>query len=408
MKWHTKGFLMTFNDLLNLSKTNPKYAFFVGMIYGWPLVKNNHIFATITYKTGTRINETFSNDELRIINTQNLTAVTQFISRTQIQHGDISTNAVGNTIFIAFSGAEELDSGTESGRAFIYGMIEKVLIDYNQSSKNAFISGMFNGRGSLDFSRKWMAIDLESKKYPNLTRRKYMTLCNLTGIFYNFNPRILQVHSNQKNDQFRIPLAMFVSEYGLFLPFKIKYYERVSGNRLVMEDDLYYKKYDLSRIPEYGSYQRALQLNRIAQDFVNKDITEDELFRKRAELGLPNDGSIDAILNANPNVKELRKVMSNYSCEINHAHPTFIAKSNGQRFVEGHHLIPFHKRNEFRVNIDVVENIVALCPVCHRQIHLGQDAERQDMLSELYDRNIDGLRSAGISITKETLISLYV
>lgn len=27
MKWHTKGYSMTFNDLLEKAKNNPKYAF---------------------------------------------------------------------------------------------------------------------------------------------------------------------------------------------------------------------------------------------------------------------------------------------------------------------------------------------------------------------------------------------
>jgi 5-methylcytosine-specific restriction protein A len=50
---------------------------------------------------------------------------------------------------------------------------------------------------------------------------------------------------------------------------------------------------------------------------------------------------------------------------------------------------------------------VALCPVCHRQIHLAVDGERFELLDKLYDENIDGLRGAGLDITKRQLYGFY-
>ena len=53
---------------------------------------------------------------------------------------------------------------------------------------------------------------------------------------------------------------------------------------------------------------------------------------------------------------------------------------NQLQFVEVHHLIPMEKQNDFEDSLDVPENIVALCPNCHRKIHLASKSEKQPMI----------------------------
>jgi 5-methylcytosine-specific restriction protein A len=62
---------------------------------------------------------------------------------------------------------------------------------------------------------------------------------------------------------------------------------------------------------------------------------------------------------------------------------------NEKVYLEAHHLIPLSVCDQFPVNIDIPENIVCLCPSCHREIHHGSNARK--MIEELYEQR-KGLR----------------
>lgn len=81
--------------------------------------------------------------------------------------------------------------------------------------------------------------------------------------------------------------------------------------------------------------------------------------------------------------------------------------------MEGHHLIPCTAANasyyweEYGVNIDCIENIVCLCPTCHRQIHYGAPDVKVELLKDLFERQKAKLKSVGIDIDFKTLKALY-
>ena len=76
-------------------------------------------------------------------------------------------------------------------------------------------------------------------------------------------------------------------------------------------------------------------------------------------------------------------------------HPLFKRRS-GRTYLEAHHLIPISVCKEFLVNIDVPENIVCLCPSCHREIHHGVEAEH--MIAELYEERKEALEKKNIKL----------
>lgn len=82
-------------------------------------------------------------------------------------------------------------------------------------------------------------------------------------------------------------------------------------------------------------------------------------------------------------------------------------------YMEGHHLIPCTPTNaqafwdKYKVNIDCPENIVCICPTCHRRIHFGSDAEKREVIEKLYNFKKDKLKKANIEISLEELIELY-
>jgi 5-methylcytosine-specific restriction protein A len=81
--------------------------------------------------------------------------------------------------------------------------------------------------------------------------------------------------------------------------------------------------------------------------------------------------------------------------------------------MEGHHLIPCTYSNaeyywsNFKRNIDCVENIVCLCPTCHRRIHFGSKEEQNTIITSLYQKQISSLMTVNLDISIEELLSLY-
>lgn len=98
--------------------------------------------------------------------------------------------------------------------------------------------------------------------------------------------------------------------------------------------------------------------------------------------------------------------LANYTCLGNTAHHTFTSKL-GKQYMEAHHLIPMMAQKDFSINIDRVENIISICPICHSAIHLGDEATRLELVKKLYDLKEQELKSVGINITFGELFSKY-
>lgn len=103
---------------------------------------------------------------------------------------------------------------------------------------------------------------------------------------------------------------------------------------------------------------------------------------------------------------------ANFQCAVDSSHRTFMTPK-GTLYMEGHHLIPCTYTNsqyfwtKFHRNIDCLENIVCLCPTCHRQIHFGSEADKRAVLTDLYNKKVNELRSIGIGIPLSELEKLY-
>lgn len=96
-----------------------------------------------------------------------------------------------------------------------------------------------------------------------------------------------------------------------------------------------------------------------------------------------------------------------FTCEWNGSHATFTARRTGQNFVEAHHLIPMAEQVNHSSSLDVPENIVALCPTCHRLVHHGRAAERTSIAAKLLERRTAGLAARGIVMSEAAIRQLY-
>lgn len=97
-------------------------------------------------------------------------------------------------------------------------------------------------------------------------------------------------------------------------------------------------------------------------------------------------------------------ILSNYKCNLNAGHESFITK-NGKPYMEAHHLIPLNAQDKFENSLDVDANIVCLCSNCHKKLHYGMDINKE--LKYLYDLKIDFLKKSGLNISFEDLLELY-
>ena len=107
----------------------------------------------------------------------------------------------------------------------------------------------------------------------------------------------------------------------------------------------------------------------------------------------------------NPKIRAKALKKANYRCEVDGSHETFIIDKH--YFMEGHHLIPMEYQELYpEQSLDIEENIVSLCPNCHRAIHYASVGDKFDLLTELYERRKDTLPKK-IDINLETLQSFY-
>jgi 5-methylcytosine-specific restriction protein A len=103
---------------------------------------------------------------------------------------------------------------------------------------------------------------------------------------------------------------------------------------------------------------------------------------------------------------------ANYTCQIDSTHETFMTASE-EPYMEGHHLIPCTTTNseifydKYNRNIDCFENIVCICPSCHRAVHFGNENTKAEKIKVLFAKQGEKLRRVGIAITEEDLFKLY-
>lgn len=91
-------------------------------------------------------------------------------------------------------------------------------------------------------------------------------------------------------------------------------------------------------------------------------------------------------------------------CEFDTNHDLFF-KSDDSKYIEVHHLIPMNAQKDFSVPLDREENIVCLCPTCHREIHFGKNKDM--MIKTLLSRREDDLAESGIKISFEDIKKYY-
>lgn len=100
-----------------------------------------------------------------------------------------------------------------------------------------------------------------------------------------------------------------------------------------------------------------------------------------------------------------------YACENDYRHETFESNRTHKPYMEAHHLIPVSYQQEiwdkFHVNIDCLENLVSLCPTCHKAFHFGTPRVRALMIEKLFRACAPKYKSINFQITVEDIKKFY-
>ena len=97
---------------------------------------------------------------------------------------------------------------------------------------------------------------------------------------------------------------------------------------------------------------------------------------------------------------------ANYQCELNRGHRSFLTPK-GRPFMEKHHLIPMEFYEQFEYTLDDINNLICLCPTCHKALHFGRKQDIEPPLRKLWKSRIDQLKRSHLEVDLEKLKVMY-
>lgn len=144
--------------------------------------------------------------------------------------------------------------------------------------------------------------------------------------------------------------------------------------------------------------------------FLDKEDIDDSAYQASLQNELGKKRVLTSSSRFQRNIQESAQALkeANFTCEVNSAHRTFISAASAKPYVEGHHLIPLSFQDQFVLTIDIKENIVALCPNCHRLLHHGTNDDKEKILFKLWSDRKDLLYKRGINVDTPTFLRYYL
>lgn len=105
----------------------------------------------------------------------------------------------------------------------------------------------------------------------------------------------------------------------------------------------------------------------------------------------------------NPKIIQAVLEKSNFKCFFDEKHITFPSNTR-KNYVEGHHIIPVSLNDSFENELDCEDNVIALCPNCHKAIHLSTNEYKEHLLKYIIN---DNNKLSSFDITLEDLKEFY-
>lgn len=135
---------------------------------------------------------------------------------------------------------------------------------------------------------------------------------------------------------------------------------------------------------EFKSYSLDDSIKRMICQNINEVPYEDMFFNSNNEF----EDTKNKFTKKNRNIELIKSVLknSNYNCFFDEKHVTF-PNEHRPNYVEGHHIIPLEWNDSYEEELDCNENIIALCPNCHKAMHYSIDEYKKDLIEKILNEN---------------------
>lgn len=243
-------------------------------------------------------------------------------------------------------------------------------------SKKQFIRGFAESRGSIDTNRPLLALDYFYNSVNEVKRARVLyDYLNVPFSVLNFNSRELQseyIAGKKRNTQLRFNLFWYLSNIGLLNDYKAEIVRKVYTDKNVKylrtENGVHY--FSCPEITPNRKDTFDFRLRYYYNNVFGKELSAFEIGELRKELkfdGEPRD------FKRNFGLIEMIRLYAPDECAACGTTKTYTHKNTGRQYFEHHHVISLGKNYE----LDDENNIVKLCPTCHRTVKKGSAPENE-------------------------------
>lgn len=280
----------------------------------------------------------------------------------------------------------------------IYKNIEKSRFEYESAEfEEILYSSLFGFRGSMDISRNYYSVDLLEKNISNDYINHILSLLiSIDGAKQlNLNFRELQPQygiNKKRNTQIRVNLKWFFDKFGNNIGEINKYKKHILDNKrkeiLVMKVN---SAIDDNFLERLLFYKNQIINSSIKELPLSEEQFGLEILTLRSKLFHIDELENNQIERRNSTIVKLAKASLPDECsackdkyKINDR--TFLKKDTTTPYLEIHHVISFGSKNKS----DVLENLVKLCPSCHRALtpNISDNKYQKHLISNILKNNI--------------------
>ena len=268
-------------------------------------------------------------------------------------------------------------------------------------NKKQFIRGFFEMRGSVDTTRPLLAQDYFYNSQEEIKRVRYLSdnFC-IPEEELNFNFRELQnqfvTGINKRNTQLRINLFWYLNNIRLINPYKAEKAKNAYDLPATLINNIYY--FDCPTQTHNASIFTE-RVNFYLNSIFKQELSEREIEKLRNELEFNKDIDEKEFSRDSNIIRFMRLYTVDECSACKKYYPlkdrSFQSKPlNGRYYTEIHHVISVGKDKD----LDVLENLAKLCPVCHRALKRGAANEEYQkfLIKEILQSNPQNLEFAQI------------
>lgn len=284
---------------------------------------------------------------------------------------DLPFRQVGNTKIEAIISNRNSYSLEEFRHLLYEKILQKIFITNAGTNLDREIAlALFIFRGSADFIYGFYSVDLKTPSTQFLDDMYKILLSSndlinrLNLNFREFQPQYIQ--GVQRNTQVRINLKWFFDNIMVHYPDINDYKYKV----------LLHNHTKLGETKRYNAFIERLTIYR--ENVISRRLSEHEKEKMREYLNLEISNTDNGqTVGRNQKIVAFAREAFPDECvgcrnHYNIADRSFIMPRNGRYYFEINHVVPFANDNK---KVDVLDNLVKLCPTCHRALTPGRANE---------------------------------